>query len=307
MLARVLRSLPELWRVIAASVATLGVLLTGMRGANAALLVYEPFNYDAGTVLDQTAATGHNLTGDYTSTGVTSFELVVQSPGLDYGNLSGARGAEGNRLIQTSGTTVGDATVRLDQDVVINPGEAIFFSTLFTFDDSANGNHRASITFSDEETGDELSFGEPAAGVRNLRVSAHTAATVDLVANGADNSFVNGQTLFFVGRYFNSETANGDLLELIGYDVEDSVVLPTGFDPTDPNAEFTYGLSDLDIDFAKITAITFLIRGTMNNFIDELRIGSTYASVIIPEPGTLPLGAIVAAFFTGLGRRLLRR
>lgn len=47
---------------------------------------------------------------------------------------------------------------------------------------------------------------------------------------------------------------------------------------------------------ATISSISFTIRGDANNFIDELRIGSTYAAVI-PEPaGTaLALGFVAAA------------
>jgi len=257
--------------------------------ASAALLVYEPFDYDAGTVLHESAATGLNLAGDYAAVnpGLPSqFQLVTESPGLNYGNLNGALSEAGNQLSQTLGTTAGGITVSLDEDVVVRPDDAIFFSALFVFDDSLNGNHLANITFTDDETGDELSFGEPSVGIRNVRVSADTAATGQLIADGADGSFTNGQTLFLVGRYVNSAAISSDSLELLGYNTADADVLPATFDPADPNAEFAYSLADLDIDFAKISSITFTIRGTASNFIDELRIGSTYASVVVPEPAS---------------------
>jgi len=261
----------------------------GARVARGSLLVYEPFSYDAGVLLDQTTATGENLWGAYAAMDPllpAQFQLAAQSPGLTYGSLSAAPGVEGNRLSQASGTTAGGVTVDIDQDVLVGPGQAIYFSALFTFDDSQNGNHRAHVALTDDDSGDELTFGEAAVGIRSLRVSADTAATEGLLAAGADNAFTNGQTLLLVGRYINSAAANGDLLELVGYDTADDHALPSSFDPTDPNAELAYALADLEINLAKITSITFVIRGNGNNFVDELRIGSTYASVV-PEPSTV--------------------
>ena len=50
---------------------------------------------------------------------------------------------------------------------------------------------------------------------------------------------------------------------------------------------FAGWLDGLDIDLVQITSITFTIRGDDNNFVDELRIGDSYASVAVPEPGAL--------------------
>jgi hypothetical protein len=273
--------------------------------AEAALLVYEPFDYADDTVLDTTPATGQNLIGAYQSFNPglpNQFQLSAQSPGLDYGNLSGAPTSAGNKVAQAQGTTANAVTVAVNNDVVINAGQTIYWSALLRLDDSLNGNHRASVTFTDQENGDTLQFGEPTVGVRGVRVEADTAATGQLIAAGADQSFANGDTLFLIGRYVNSAAAGGDRLDLVGYDTADADVLPGAFDPADPNAEFTYELSGLDIDMTKITSITFTIRATNNNFIDELRIGSTYGSIVIPEPATGVL-ALVAAVAQLVPRR----
>ena len=74
-------------------------------------------------------------------------------------------------------------------------------------------------------------------------------------------------------------------LDLLVYDTADAEALPTSFDPLDPKAEHAFAIDGLDIDLAAIRSITFTIRGDANNFIDELRIGDSYASVV-PEPGT---------------------
>lgn len=275
----------------AAALALGAALLAGARPAAGTILVYEPFDDPDGTVLDGTPVTGQNLTGTWAALGtLPQQKLVVESPGLDYGSLSGAPAASGNRLSDAAGVTAAGGTVTVDQDVMVGPGSAIYWSALFTFDDSLNGNHLANITFTDDDTGDLLFFGEAGVGIRSLRVAASTGVTGGLLADGADGAFADGDTLLLVGRYVNGAAADGDSLELVGYDTADAVALPARFDPADPAAMFSYGLLALDIDFAKITSIAFTIRGTDNNVIDELRIGSTYASVIpAPEPTAAPL------------------
>jgi hypothetical protein len=272
--------------------------------ADASLLVYEPFNYPAQAVLDGLPPNALNLTGPYVAIGTLPFqEVEAASPGLTYGSLLGAPVAVGNRLTQSDGITAGGAIVGVDQDVVVNPGNAVYFSALFTFDDSSNGNRLANITLTDLDNGDLIRFGEAGVGVRAIRIEADTVATGQQVANGADQAFTDGQTLFLIGRYTNSATANADVVELIGYDIADADILPAAFNPADPNAEFSYSIGSLNIDLAKISEITFTIRGDANNFIDELRIGSTYAA-IVPEPGTIGIlliglaGLAVASRFT---------
>jgi len=280
-----------------------GLLLAGAEPGAATLLVYEPFAYADLTVLEAPVpASGQNLTGSYVPLGTLAAQkLVATSPGLGYGNLVGAPAPSGNRVADVDGVTSAAGTVSVDQDVLVGPGEAIFWSALFTFDDSSNGNRFAHITFIDDDTADTLGFGESVVGVRAIRVEANTTATGGLVADGADGSFSDGDTLLLIGRYINGAAADGDSLELIGYDTADADTLPSSFDPTDPNAEFAYALTGLDVDLAKITSIRFTIRGDSNNFIDELRIGTSYGSVV-PEPGVAPLLLVGLATLGGLAR-----
>jgi hypothetical protein len=277
--------------------------------ARGELIVYEPFNYLDGTVLEGTAANGLNLTGNYQATSgfPDQFQLTAASPGLDYGNLIGAPAPLGNRVTQPSGTTSGGAIVNIDNDVLIASGQTIYWSALFTFSDAQNGNHLASITFTNDDNGELLGFGEASVGVRAIRVEAQTAGTGGQhIAAGADQSFVNGDTLLLVGRYINSAAAGGDRLDLIGYNTADADMLPLSFEPTDPNAEFAYALANQDINFTKITSVTFTIRGNDNNFIDELRIGTTYTAVI-PEPAAPALFVIAGCVASVLRAVRLRQ
>lgn len=253
-------------------------------------LVYEPFDYEAGLELDGLTATGLNLTGSYIKS--TIQDLVIASPGLTYGSLLGnVPTVAGNRLSDESGAGAGAVSVAVDQDVLSGAGTTLYFSALFTFDDTNNGTRRASVHLIDNDTGDELSFGEPAVGVRAILVSAHTLATGELESAGADRAFENGQTLWLVGRYLNSAAAGGDTLELLGYDTADAITIGPSFDFADPNAQFAFALTGLDINFEKISSLRLEVRGQNNNFIDEVRISRTFGATVIPEPsGWLLLG-----------------
>ena len=123
-----------------------GLVLAVAASARATLLVYEPFDYPTGVLAAQ-SATGQNLTGTYTSgSAVPDFlELRAESPSLGYGALLGAPGFSGARLSQNQGTTAASAVVALASPVSIAPDSAIFFSALFLFDDSTNGNRFARI------------------------------------------------------------------------------------------------------------------------------------------------------------------
>lgn len=115
-----------------------------------------------------------------------------------------------------------------------------------------------------------MSFGETAVGIRTLRVEANTTSLGDDVNASMSGGFQDGQTLWLIGRYQNSALAAGDSLDLIVYDTADADALSNTFDPFDASAELALSISGLDIDFELLTAIRFNLRGTDDNFIDEL-------------------------------------
>jgi hypothetical protein len=274
----------------------------GSIAAEAKLLVYEPFDYTVGANLNGLFATGRNLTGIYSTSSLQ--DLVIFGPSLTYGNLVGPLpSVAGNRLNDASGIVTGVVSVSLDQVIRINAGEEVFYSALFTFDDSTQGNRLVRVSFVDDVSGDELGFGEAAVGVRGVSVRANTAATSGLIAEGADNSFSDGQTLWLIGRYFNSAESGSDTLQLLGYDTAVAQAVSPSFDLLDPNAQFAFSLTGLDINFAEIFSLRFEVRGDDNNFLDELRIGSTYSEVTTPEPASVVLLLLTAAgWYLRLGR-----
>jgi hypothetical protein len=279
--------------------------LAASRPAHAAPLVYEPFVYSAGTVLHGVTATGTNLTGTYASYAINPTPeqtITVRSPGLGFGNLVGAPAATGNRISDVFDGVAAAATVSVAQPVSVGSGETIFFSALFTFDDSQNDNHLANIALGDDSTGDLIVFGQGSIGTRNVYIGVDTPTA--FTTNEVDNAFSDGDTLFLIGRYFNSAAMGGDTLDLVGYDTADAVTLPSSFDPTDPNASLSLGLSNLDVNLPTVNSITFSIRGLDNNFIDELRIGRTYADVV-PEPTmtALLVTCLSAVGLSAWGRR----
>jgi hypothetical protein len=282
------------------------LLLTPLT-AKADLLVYEPFNYGANLNLNGLPASGLNLTGGYVTSSLQ--DLVISDPGLTYGNLTGnLPPVMGNRLSDNDGVGPGVVTVSVNQDVTINSGESLFFSALFTFDDSQNGNRRASVHLQNDATGDELIFGQPGVGVGAVRIEADTAATGGLIADGADNAFIDGHTLLLIGRYQNSASPGGDTLELLGYDTANAAALPAAFNFADPAAAFAFSLTGVTIDFTTISSLRFEVRGDNNNFIDELRIGNTYGDLLPTANGTTaPEPASGSALLGGLSLLLLAR
>jgi hypothetical protein len=290
-------------RFVAALLAAIGLY---MESASAALLVHEPFDYQPGLTLDIPAGTnGLNLTGVWSAPVGPFRQLSTSAPGLDYGALSAMPAPAGTALGKTNGVISGSATISVDSDVVVAPDTAIYWSALMTLDDSSNGNRFVSIEFTDATTGDLIGFGESVVGSGAIRVHADTAATGGLVANGPDNAFVDGHTVLLVGRYLNASVLDGDRLDLLVYDTIDAESLAAGFDLSDPAAELAISLSGLDVDFTRIDSLTFTIRGQNDNFIDELRIGTSYADVV-PEPGTALLLATGLCGLASAGSRRRR-
>jgi hypothetical protein len=196
------------------------------------------------------------------------------------------------------------------------PGTTTYFAALFRLDDTNNRVKRASVHLIDADNGDTITFGEDIAGVRAIRVSASTVATGgNSVAAAEDTAFENGQTFWMIGRYFNSDVVDGDILQLLAYDIEDSESIASEFDLTDPAADVVLSLSGVTIDLAKISMLRFEVRGASDNFIDELRIGQSFDEVTrglfaaVPEPasGIHVLCGIVTAGFLSAYHGLRRR
>jgi hypothetical protein len=102
----------------------------------------------------------------------------------------------------------------------------------------------------------------------------------------------------------NGAAPGTDRLDLLGYDTADADLLPGSFTPGDPQAELAFAIEGIDIDLVRISSLAFLIRGNDSNLVDELRIGTSYASVSgVPEPATISALGLGLAALGVCGRR----
>jgi hypothetical protein len=261
------------------------VLVAAAKPSDATLLLYEPFDYPTGP-LAGTPATGLNLTGNYTS---QDAQLRVV----------------GGRLAQNQPLSQGDISATLADDIVIGTRGQIFFSALVVVGPPSSENPFARISFVDDATNAAILLSEVLVGANRIpSARVRFADGSEAAASDPFGPVTEGQSLLLFGRYLNSSVPLGDRLELVAYDLGDLALLPTSYDPDDPNAEYFVALADRDLDVTQITRLRFDLRNP-ETFIDQVRIGTTYLDVV-PEPG-MP-GVFAACLFTlGLRRRRTRR
>lgn len=278
-----------MWRALPRQVFVTALLVAGT--AEAAPLVYEPFSYDPGVLAGQTA-TGQDLTGVYTGTPVPpGSELVVAEPGLDFGSLANAPAATGNRVSPSTGMAEASVTIGIDADIMVPSGEGLFASAVLRFDDSTNAGNLAKITLANEQD-ESISFSVfDNSGYRFFEATTHLVG-----GGGIGRPIPDGNVLFLIMRFANPATPDDfGTLEVVGYDAVDTDALPSAFAWDDPGA--WSGLSTgspVGVFIESISSITLTLRGTVN--LDELRIGTSYADVALPEPGAaLLLGSAVTA------------
>jgi hypothetical protein len=237
-------------------------------------LLYEPFDYGSGQLL--TAATTNwylNGTGDDTLVAAGSLNIPGLAPSLGNSITNGGAGAAVRTALPsiTSGSLYYSFALRVD-DV----GSAFTSTTSFIaafIDGASTYGARLMPRRVDDDT-------------YNLGVTKVTASAVVW----APDNFVDGQTLFIVGRYtFNTGSTTDDAVDL--WINPAAATFGAGSPPT---PTLTAALTGTDL--AAIAQFTFRQNTTGNTpaamTFDELRIGFTWADVTpVPEPsGALLLG-----------------
>ena len=257
--------------------------------AQAALLVHEDFDYIAGSnLVGQTGGTGY--TGAWTAN-ATDYTAVA---GLGYSGLlstGGAVSVVGNgswttsarRSFTTIDTTAGVVwgSYLIRPDVIGDDGAEIKFGEPANIDwgiASAFGNGGGTTTSLNANSNDARVFGPTlTVGQTHLMVWAFNA--------GPD-----------IGDFFTGDFVQWQDLDLATFDLSDPTSFPNPLTPSiykfagaGPQTEL--GTTQI---FSRNTTITF----------DEMRIGSTFASVVpIPEPSSALLGALGIFAAVGIRRR----
>lgn len=266
--------------------------------AHGALVVYEPFDYTANSaVVGKSGGTGFS-TGlgeeDWKGAGTTSNNIV--GAGLSFGSLDVAGGS--NLRSERSGRGVTSRTISTTSQTSLLAQSTIWFSVLLD-PSGGNGfanNTYATLIFGDTAFADANANGAPVlAGGNAFGVGfvghepAPSSTDVSLVGiqgvayNGGTVS-TNGEivpgdvTSFIVGRIDFDDVGNGgsDVLRL--YRVTDpNLALP--------GSPFATIITDLDQSGFDIVSIA----DPQTSIFDEIRIGTTLASVTVPEPSSLTL------------------
>ena len=273
-----------------------GAALVSAMNADAAAIIYEPFNYSAGTINGtQGPATG--LTGQWTQSGGSGLFEVVSS-GLDFTGLATTGGAA-KRNSAPGGSEISIAVESGTAATLTPDNGTIYFSLLLRNDRHSVGNEGMTFVFgtdkfdviSPDNVNPTISGGEGF----GVHMDGLGDSTMDIFGYAIDGGVAaesigkvdndtSVNTFFIVGQIDWVESGN-DTLTL--YNVSDVNTLPVAF------ATITADIDQSAFD-------TLAITNRQVSTIDEIRFGTSLADVgVVPEPGSLALlaagGLLVAS------------
>jgi len=246
------------------TIALVALLALSVGQAKATLLAYEGFDYTANTaVADANGGTGWNAAWTASS---TNGSQTVLSPTLSEGGVTGI----GNRL---SVSAVGTATS--------NAGRVIFSST------TNSGTYWLSVMMSND-AGNSTSYGYLQLGDQYSNVPVRIG-------------YSNG------GNWYVQSPNNGNAKDDTGI-AATSALLVLKIDLTNKTldlwvnpssasdtADASVGMSTTS-NYVRFDRLSIRVgsssSGTSTGSFDEIRIGQSYADVVIPEPATLSLLAV---------------
>lgn len=263
-----------------------------MGPASAALIIYDGFDYNAGTLAGANGGTG--WTSPWTQSGTTTV-LSTVSPGLSYNQLQ----VTGNAMSDTS-TGAQLAYRSYDTTGLMDDGNSVWFSVLY----SVSGGGDSTIKFFANGTHASANY---QTGV-GIRIDNNSGIAADFgVASFTYKGFAHGSNAhLIVGRISFSDTAGQDRITLW---VDPDLTAGT---PSDGAA--------FDDKFGTVSAIwpegqdaignEVVIRGggSYVGIFDEIRLGTSFADVApIPEPAAYGFGLAALALFMGLRSKRARR
>jgi hypothetical protein len=247
-----------------------------------ALLAYDGFDYETGSLAGQAGGTGWVAGGSTTSWAAFGTSLNVVSPGLSYTGFSNT----GNAAQDDSASALGNTRIWSD---ALSPGEGdeIWFSLQIQIPNTSGDFRFHVFTLGPDWDG---------SGAAGLFM---TGGSLKSLVNGnlSSDAFTlsTGVTHLIVGRITFSDTTNQDAVTLWLDPVISGTTVPTG------------GITALgEINSGRLATPTLGVRGggSFNGgTFDEIRIGTAYADVVaVPEPATLTV-ALAGLGVLGLVRR----
>lgn len=214
---------------------------------------------------------------------------LIASEGFDYpdGTLAGNNGGTGDwGGAWAGGSTVSDgrnlsgtaANRPIDTTFVGSPTVPLYFSALFT----KTGTDTTWATWLQLSNNSTARDNDVRIGIADGGFSARIEdAASNTETNGDFGTYTNGTTVMVVGKVDFNVSGNNDQLTVW--------VDPTGFE-TSSNTN-TIGGQDIGWVTPTFALTETLALSGGDGFIDDIRIGSTWASVI-PEPSTALLGGL---------------
>jgi hypothetical protein len=284
--------------------------------ASAALLRYEPFNYnDVGTT----------LTGKINPDGAEWFRAGAQDPNsftVASGSLvtpSPLTPAVGNSLnIKGIGNNAG-STDRLALGQTISAaGSTVYYSMALRFDASTGSNNGNGGFFAGLNSATGLQTTNPTviaarlygridpndATKYNLTIARARDLTVNFPAAGWSGPLAEGSTVFIVGSYEIVDGANNDIAR-IWVNPSPSTFADPLFSPVTTPPTITDATTANGSDPASLQS--FLLRQSAAPWVtvDEIRVGTDWASVtpIVPEPASMALAVVGLGMLVQLRRR----
>ncbi len=295
------------------AIALAGVLAV-CPAANAALLVYESFDYDLGELTGQNGGIGFasgweiSHTADragnvYDSSGTGS---LTWDGTMDNGYPTAPASV---RYMGATDTGSSDVAVhrQLDQNAatMAGAGNVLWMSTIYHLPNRAFGAGPhiglASGTMWDRsrafESSDTSFIGSsPYTGSSNVWNTGNLVPTI-VDSNTGANAWENfsrtvGPTLpptdvdmLLVMRFTFGDSTTVEAM-MFGEDVPLSAITEAAFDSGNTSATYADGIDASELDLLVIN------QGRFENALDEIRVGTTFDAVVIPEPTTALLGSI---------------
>ena len=249
------------------TVLTLAAVAMALLGsvAQAAVLVYEPFNYTPETKVNGTAVTGTGLIGNWTSNrDNTNCRFVADS--LTYGTLP----VTGNK-VRFHANSSPWAQASIDPSVLagkLDDGDVLWFSVIAnTGGTNTSPNHMRFKIGTDDGNAIGFDINRTSGKIRSIRAATWVGGTETL--GPLDYTFTNEPPPLVVGKITFGSTDKIDI-----YMPALDLVLPAA-----PVATLSGTL-----DQSTFGMIRFVINNGNSEFADEVRIGTTYGDV-----GGIPL------------------